>query len=81
MGEVMCYMALKLTKVIHDVATNEVKTINLTSDEIKEREAEIAIWNARMAEIEANNEINLAKKNAILTKLGITEDEAKLLLA
>ena len=38
-------------------------------------------WPAVLAEIEAENQAKIDKKNELLTRLGITSDEAKLLLS
>lgn len=63
-----------------------IKIINLVNDEIIEREMnaqELAQWEADVSEAEAKAEAAakaLEAKAAILEKLGITEDEAKLLL-
>jgi hypothetical protein len=64
----------------HNVETGEIKQIDLTVDEIKEIEKlqkAAAIENAKeQAEIEAKAEA----RQAILDRLGLTADEAKLLL-
>jgi hypothetical protein len=63
-----------------------IKIHNLKTDEIIEREmndAEFAQWQADQAaaEAEATAKAEAAtKRQALLDKLGITEDEAKLLL-
>jgi hypothetical protein len=60
---------------------------NLVTGEVTERpytEDEIAATKARIAVVEAEKQIEAAKaheKSALLDKLGITEDEAKLLLS
>lgn len=65
-----------LFKIIHNVETNEVEQVPLTAEEV-------AVWEADqqavLAEVEAKAEA-AAKRQALLDKLGITEDEAKLLL-
>jgi hypothetical protein len=67
-------------RVEHNVTTGEILQIELTPKEIKEREAMIAAKQAQKnAEIEAL-EAKAAEKAALLVKLGITEDEARLLL-
>ena len=64
----------------HNVETGEIKQIDLTVDEIKEIEKlqkAAAIENVKeQAEIEAKAEA----RQAILDRLGLTADEAKLLL-
>lgn len=67
----------KLFEVIFDLET-ETETIRPYSDE------EIAAVEAEKAKIEAETQLVAAKeleKIAVLNKLGITEDEAKLLLS
>ena len=63
-------------KKIVNVETGEVIERELTAEEIAQQESDIAA-----AEIEAiMKESKAAKKAALLAQLGITEDEAKLLL-
>ena len=62
---------------IYDVTTGETTQREYTADEIAEVEANIAKESAK-AEAEA---IKAAEKAALLAKLGITADEAKLLLS
>jgi hypothetical protein len=65
----------------------EVRIHNTETDEIIDREmndAEYAQYEAEQiaqAEAEAEAEAKAAQKAALLERLGITEDEAKLLLA
>ena len=68
--------------------TNPTITIhNVETDELIEREMnaeELAQWEADKAEqvmAEAAEAAKAAEKAALLTKLGITDDEAKLLLS
>lgn len=69
------------TKYIHKVATDEVIIEPLTQEEIETRAAEYA---AELADLEAKNaeveNTKLAKISAYM-KLGLTEEEAKLLLS
>lgn len=64
-----------------------VKIHNIETDEIIEREmndAEFKDYQANekfLADIEAEKAAKAAEKQALLAKLGITEDEAKLLLS
>jgi hypothetical protein len=62
---------------IHDLATNEVIDRPMTAAEMKQAETEKAAYLAIEQEVEAN----AAAKAALLNRLGITADEAKLLLA
>ena len=65
------------TKRIHNVETDEIIDVELTIEELKQLEIEKA-----KAEAEAEAEAaQAAEKAALLAKLGITEDEAKLLLS
>ncbi len=62
---------------IHDAETGETVEIELTAEEIAERESLEA---ARIADFEASEARKAAEKAALLERLGINEDEAKLLL-
>lgn len=62
---------------IHNVETGEVIEREMNENEIAQYEAEKA---RAEAEIEAKTEVAAAKA-ALLEKLGITEEEAKLLLS
>jgi hypothetical protein len=66
----------KLFKVIHNVTTGEIEQVDLTADEIAIIEADEAAVSAEAA-AEAKKVLD---KEALLAKLGITADEAKLLL-
>lgn len=71
-------MAEKLTKIIVDCSTGEQSVVELTADEIAEREAmiaeSVAREAARQAELEAQE---AAKASAIdkLKKLGLSDSE------
>ena len=62
---------------IHDLETNEVIDREMTAAEFKAYEAELALTEAKVLEA-AEKE---ASKAALLERLGITADEAALLLA
>jgi hypothetical protein len=62
---------------IHNAETGEVIERDMTEDELAQWEADKAESAQRRAEVEAN----AAQKAALLDRLGITEEEAKLLLA
>ena len=66
----------KLFKVIHNVTTGEIQQIDLTAEEIAVIKADEA---AAIADAETKAK-KQADKEALLAKLGITADEAKLLL-
>ena len=60
---------------------NVPRVIELTDAEIAQREADAAEFAARQHEAEVKAAADAEAKAALLAKLGITEDEAKLLLA
>jgi len=62
---------------IHNVETGKVIERDMTEDELAQWEADKAESAQRRAEVEAK----AGQKAALLNRLGITEDEAKLLLA
>jgi hypothetical protein len=65
---------------VHDVETNEIYVREMTVEEQAQRNAEVAAYLARK-EAKAQAAIEAAAaKQALLAKLGITEDEARLLL-
>ena len=66
----------KPTIRIHDTVTGEVIDREMTAAEIKSHEQTCKDAAAQQAEIEKK----AVAKSALLAKLGITEDEAKLLL-
>jgi hypothetical protein len=61
---------------IHDIATGEITEVEYTKEQTAAVEAELAKSKA----IEAAQEKTETDKAALLAKLGITADEAKLLL-
>ena len=67
---------LKLTKTIIDCETGEQIEREFTQDEYAQYEADQAAQLLRETEIAAK----AAEKQALLDRLGITADEAKLLL-
>lgn len=69
------------TKIVVDCSTGEVTEVELTADEIAQREADRVAFEAEKAAEEAAEAEAAAKKAELLEKLGITADEAKLLLA
>jgi hypothetical protein len=69
------------TAIEVNCTTGEVTERPLTAQEITQREADAAAAVARQAEEDAKAAADAVAKDALLTKLGITEDEAKLLLA
>ena len=63
--------------VIHNVASGQIIEREMNAEELAQWEADKAKSEQRQAEAEAK----AAQKAALLDRLGITEDEAKLLLA
>ena len=62
---------------IHNIETNEVIDREMTNAEFKQYEADQAAQAAALAQ----EELKAQAKSALLERLGITQDEAKLLLA
>lgn len=74
-------MSDTLTKIVVDCSTGAVEELPLTAEEITQREVIAAEDAARKHEEEVAAQAAAEAKAALLAKLGITEDEAKLLLA
>jgi hypothetical protein len=68
---------INYTKIEIDCATNTIVEAPMSETEIAEYEADQAAQALKITEAEAK----AAQKAALLDRLGITEDEAKLLLA
>ena len=66
---------MKITE--HNVETGEIIERNATAEELAQNELDAQEREAQLAEVQAKAEA----KAALLERLGITEDEAKLLLA
>ena len=62
---------------IHNVETGEIEIREMNAEELAQLEADQLAQEAQKAEAEAK----AIAKAALLEKLGITEDEAKLLLS
>jgi hypothetical protein len=69
------------TKIVVDCSTGAVEEVALTAEEIAQREADAQAAAAKKHEEDAQAAADAEAKAALLTKLGITADEAKLLLA
>jgi len=69
-----------MEKLIVNVETNEIETITLTDKEIAEIETTLADTELRLSEQAKSKAKAISAKAALLEKLGITEDEARLLL-
>lgn len=74
-------MSETLTKIIVNCETGVVAEVPLTGEEIAQREADAQAFAAAEHEKEVAAQTAQEAKAALLAKLGITEDEAKLLLA
>lgn len=71
----------QMEKIIVDCSTGEQTVVPLTAEEIAQREADAQAFADAKAQEEADKAAKEAAKADLLAKLGITEDEAKLLLA
>jgi len=67
-------------KVIVDCSTGTVTEVELTAEEIAQREADALAFAEQKALEEAEAEAKAAAKAEVLAKLGLTEEEAKALL-
>jgi len=68
-------------KIIVNCATGEVTELDLTPDEIAQRAADAQAAIEAKAQADADATAKATAKAALLAKLGITADEAALLLA
>jgi hypothetical protein len=69
-----------MIRIEHNVETGEIKEIELTAEEIKDIQERQELAAIRNAAAEAEAQVKAQAKAALLTKLGITEEEAALLL-
>ena len=74
-------------RIEHNVKTGEIKQIKLTEEEIievnnlaKEVEKRQKIQDKKLEEEQAEAEAKAAQRQVILSRLGITEEEARILL-
>ena len=68
-----------MIRIEHDVVTGEIKEIELSAAEIKQLEKQYAEAKANDDKAKAEAEAKEAARQAILDRLGLTADEAKLL--
>jgi hypothetical protein len=68
------------TKIVVDCSTGEVSEIELTAEEVAQREADAKAYADEKAKEEADKAAKAADKAALLERLGITAEEAALLL-
>jgi hypothetical protein len=69
------------TKVIVDCSTGETSIVELTAEEIADLEAAQKAAESERVEREAKEAADATAKSALLKKLGITQEEARLLLS
>ena len=68
------------TKIIVDCSTGVATEVELTAEEIAQREADALAYAEQKAQEEAEAIAKAAAKAEVLSKLGLTEEEAKALL-
>ena len=68
------------TKIIVDCSTGVVEEVELTEEELEQREADRIAFEAAEEAREAEAAEKAARRAEILERLGLTEDEAKLIL-
>jgi len=68
------------TKIIVDCSTGVVEEVELTEEELAQREADRIAFEAAETERQAEAAEKAARRAEILERLGLTEDEAKLIL-
>jgi hypothetical protein len=68
------------TKIVVDCSTGQVSEIELTADEIALRAADAKAYADKKAAEDADKEVKATEKAALLERLGITAEEANLLL-
>ena len=68
------------TKIVVNCETGEVSEIELTADEVAQRAKDAAAYAKAKADEETEAAAKATAKAALLAKLGITADEAALLV-
>jgi hypothetical protein len=74
-------MSETLTKIIVNCETGVVAEVPLTGEEIAQREADAEAFAAQKVLDDAEVAVKATEKATVLARLGITAEEAKLLLA
>lgn len=74
-------MEEQFTQTVVNVNTGKIEIIDLTEEQIKYALETRKIAEKLIAEEQAEAEVKAAEKAALLNRLGITEEEAKLLLS
>jgi hypothetical protein len=69
------------TKIVVDCSTGEVSEMELTAEEVAQRQADAKAYADEKALEDADKAAKAAEKAALLERLGITAEEAALLLA
>ena len=69
------------TKIIVDCSTGVTTEVELSAEEVTERETMAQQYAAKQVAEEAKKAADATAKSALLKKLGITESEARLLLS
>jgi hypothetical protein len=67
-------------RIEHNVETGEIKQIELSAAEVKQLEKQYAEAKANDEKVKAEAEAKASQRQALLTRLGITEEEARILL-
>ena len=68
------------TKIIVNCETGEVQELELTAEEVAQREADAAAYAAQKAAEDADKQAKAEAKAAIATRLGLTADDLAILL-
>ncbi len=69
-----------MIRIEHNVETGEIKQIELSPEEIAELEIQYAEAKAKSDAAQAEADAKAAQRQALLNRLGITEEEARILL-
>ena len=69
------------TKIIVNCETGEVQELELTAEEVAQREADAAAYAAQKAQEDADAQAKADAKVAIATRLGLTADDLAILLS
>jgi hypothetical protein len=68
------------TKIIVNCETGEVQELELTAEEVAQREADAAAYAAQKAQEDADAKAKADAKGAIATRLGLSADDLATLL-
>lgn len=69
-----------ITKLVVDCSTGAVEEVELTEEELEQREADRLAFETAELERKAAEQLKAAKRAEILDRLGLTEEEARILL-